>query len=83
MPGIEAALTAKLVGFVQHLRTMDLRKAPSISETVDWARALVLLHADSLEPELVRETLNVILKFEQDIAAVEPQVGDLLRAAAA
>ncbi len=83
VPDIEAALTAKLVGFVQHLRTMDLRKAPSISETVDWARALVLLHADSLEPEMVRETLNVILKFEQDIAAVEPQVGELLRAAAA
>ncbi|HYD46593.1 MAG TPA: MoxR family ATPase [Phenylobacterium sp.] len=83
VPGIEAALTAKLVGFVQHLRTMDLRKAPSISETVDWARALVLLHADSLDPDLVRETLNVILKFEQDIAAIEPQVGELLRAAAA
>ena len=83
VPGIEAALTEKLVGFVQHLRTLDLRKSPSISETVDWARALVLLHADSLDPELVRETLNVILKFEQDIAAVEPQVGDLLRAAAA
>ena len=44
---------------------------------------LVLLHADSLDPDLVRETLNVILKFEQDIAAVEPQVGELLRAAAA
>ena len=82
VPGIEAALTAKLVAFVQTLRTLDLRKAPSISETVDWARALVLLHADSLRPELVRETLNVILKFEQDIVAVEPQVADLLRAPA-
>ena len=79
VPGIEAALTAKLVGFVQHLRTMDLRKAPSISETVDWARALVLLHADSLDPDLVRETLNVILKFEQDITAVEPQVVELIQ----
>jgi MoxR-like ATPase len=78
VPGIEAKLTRELVAFVQSLRTLDLRKAPSISETVDWARALVLLHADSLDGALVRDTLNVILKFEQDIAAVEPQVVELL-----
>jgi MoxR-like ATPase len=78
VPGIEGALTAQLVAFVQSLRTLDLRKAPSISETVDWARALVLLHADSLEPAMVRDTLNVILKFEQDITAVEPQIVELL-----
>ncbi len=78
VPGIEAALTGKLVAFVQSLRTIDLRKAPSISETVDWARALVLLHAKDLDAALVRDTLNVILKFEQDIAAVEPQIVELL-----
>ena len=79
VPGIEATLTEQLVGFVQSLRRLDLRKSPSISETVDWARALILLHADSLEPELVRDTLNVILKFEQDIEAVEPQIAELIR----
>ena len=78
VPGIEKALTQQLVAFVQSLRTLDLRKAPSISETVDWARALVLLHSDSLEPAMVRDTLNVILKFEQDITAVEPQIVELL-----
>jgi MoxR-like ATPase len=78
VPGIEAALTRELVAFVQSLRTLDLRKAPSISETVDWARALILLHAEALEPALVRDTLNVILKFEQDITAVEPQIVELL-----
>lgn len=78
VPGIEARLTRELVAFVQSLRTLDLRKAPSISETVDWARALVLLHAGSLDAEVVRDTLNVILKFEQDIAAVEPQVVELI-----
>jgi len=78
VPGIEQALTRQLVAFVQSLRTLDLRKAPSISETVDWARALVLLHAAALEPATVRDTLNVILKFEQDIAAVEPQIVELL-----
>ncbi|MBS0362594.1 MAG: MoxR family ATPase [Proteobacteria bacterium] len=78
VPGIEDALTGKLVAFVQSLRTIDLRKAPSISETVDWARALVLLHAKDLDASLVRDTLNVILKFEQDITAVEPQIVELL-----
>ena len=79
VPGIEDRLTRSLVGFVQSLRTLDLRKSPSISETVDWARVLLLLNADTLEPELVRETLNVLLKFEQDIAAVEPQIAELIR----
>ena len=78
VPDIEATLTRHWVAFVQSLRTLDLRKAPSISETVDWARALILLHADSLEPAMVRDTLNVILKFEQDIVAVEPQIVELL-----
>ncbi|MGZ6004505.1 MAG: AAA family ATPase, partial [Caulobacteraceae bacterium] len=67
VPGIEAELTRQLVSFVQSLRTLDLRKSPSISETVDWARVLVLLNADTLDADLVRETLSVLLKFEQDI----------------
>ena len=78
VPGVDARLGHALVAFVQNLRTLDLRKPPSISETVDWARALILLGAGSLEPSLVRETLNVILKFEQDIEAVEPRVVELL-----
>ncbi|HUO11178.1 MAG TPA: MoxR family ATPase, partial [Caulobacteraceae bacterium] len=78
VPGVETALNRQLVAFVQSLRTLDLRKAPSISETVDWARALILLHAKALEPELVRETLSVLLKFEQDIVAVEPKVNEYL-----
>src|SRR5665213_1698946 len=67
VPGIEARLRRELVSFVQALRTLDLRKLPSISETVDWARALILLNARVLDGELVRETLNVLLKFEADI----------------
>jgi MoxR-like ATPase len=78
VPGVEAQLTRELVAFVQSLRDLELRKVPSISETVDWARALVLLHADALQPDMVRETLNVLLKFEQDIVAVEPKLNDLL-----
>ena len=78
VPGVREELARKVVAAVQAIRKLDLKKAPSISETVDWARALVLLHADSLDPALVRDTLNVILKFEQDIAAVEPQIVELL-----
>jgi MoxR-like ATPase len=79
VPEVEARLRGELVRFVQNLRGLDLRKLPSISETVDWARALVLLHAHVLDPALVRETLNVLLKFEQDIVAVEPRIGAFLR----
>ncbi len=78
VPGIEGKLAHDLVAFVQSLRTLDLRKAPSISETVDWARALILLHADSLDPAIVKDTLNVILKYEQDITQVEPQIVELI-----
>jgi MoxR-like ATPase len=79
VPGIEATLTRELVHFVQTLRTLELRKLPSISETVDWARALILLHAGALEPEMVRETLNVLLKFEQDVVAVDPKINEFVR----
>ena len=78
VPGVEARLTRELVAFVQSLRDIELRKAPSISETVDWARALVLLHAEALSADLVRETLNILLKYEQDIVAVEPKLNELL-----
>jgi MoxR-like ATPase len=78
VPGVAARLTRELVAFVQSLRAIELRKVPSISETVDWARALVLLHAEALSADVVRETLNVLLKYEQDIVAIEPKLGDLL-----
>ena len=74
VPGIETSLRRELVAFVQHLRTLDLKKVPSVSETIDWARVLVLLHAESLEPDMVRDTLNVLLKFEEDVEAAGIQV---------
>jgi len=82
VPDIVPRLRKELVGFVQGLRSMELRKSPSISETVDWARALVLLHVQSLDAGLVRDTLNLLLKFEQDIAAAEPRIGEFLAHAA-
>jgi hypothetical protein len=56
---------------------------PSISETVDWARTLLLLHADELDPQLVRDTLNVILKRQTDITAIDSKLDELSRAAIA
>ena len=81
VPGIEAGLRRQVVRFVQGLRGLDLRKLPSVSETIDWARTVVLLHARELDPELVRGTLNVLLKFEADVETAEPRLGDLLRTA--
>lgn len=70
VPEIPPRLRNQLVGFIQELRELDLKKVPAISETIDWARALILLHSETLDAELVRETLNVILKFQEDLDAV-------------
>lgn len=67
VPGIDERLMKQLVSFVQQLRALDIRKFPSVSETIDWARVLVLLHTTVLGDEVVRNTLNVLLKFESDI----------------
>jgi MoxR-like ATPase len=81
VPGIEAALAARLVAFVDGLRALDLRKAPAISETIDWARAVLLLGAKGLDRALVRDTLGVLLKHQADRSDVEPRVDKLLAAA--
>jgi len=69
----------QLVAFVQGVRELDLKKHPSVSETLDWARALMLLNASELDGDLVRQTLNVILKFEEDITVVDRQALELVR----
>jgi len=82
VPDVDEHLRHQLVEFVHSLRQLDLRKAPAISETIDWARSLLLLHADQLDEELVRSTLNVLLKFEEDIEATGGELRKLLRPAA-
>jgi MoxR-like ATPase len=74
VPEIPPRLRAQLVQFVHGLRELDLKKVPSISETIDWARTLLLLHAEQLDPQLVQNTLNVILKFQEDIESLEPEL---------
>ncbi|HTO96693.1 MAG TPA: MoxR family ATPase, partial [Myxococcales bacterium] len=68
VPGVADLLAEKVVAAVQAVRKLDLKKPPSISETLDWARALILLNAATLEPQLVADTLSIILKYEADIA---------------
>lgn len=77
VPGIEARLLRQLVSFVQQLRGLDLKKLPSVSETLDWAKVLVLLHSAALDVDLVRDTLNVLLKFEVDIEVAGKQLAGM------
>ena len=77
VPHISGKLRSQLVGFIQELRDMDLKKVPAISETIDWARTLILLNTENLSPDLVRDTLNVILKFQEDIETVNSELQNI------
>ena len=79
IPDIEKNLKNELVNFVQNLRELDLKKLPSVAETIDWAKSLVLLNVESLDASLVRETLNVLLKFQSDIDAADSEIEAIIR----
>jgi MoxR-like ATPase len=70
VPHAPEKLAREVVGFVHRLREADLTKVPGIAETLDWAAALLSLGARELKPELVDETLGVVLKYEEDIRQV-------------
>jgi len=78
VPEASAALTAQVAAFVTSLRELDLKKSPSVSEAIDWARALVVLAADSLDEALVNDTLNVLLKYDGDQQTARPKTKELL-----
>jgi len=67
LPHVPESLARQVVEAISKIRALDLKKAPSISETLDWAQSLALLNADVLTPELVATTLNLVLKHESDI----------------
>jgi MoxR-like ATPase len=67
VPDLNPELARQAVEVVQQLRHMDLRKVPSISETLDWARALLTLNATSIDAETMHNTLTVLLKYEADV----------------
>ncbi|MBI3249811.1 MAG: MoxR family ATPase [Deltaproteobacteria bacterium] len=79
VPDLDERLRRQVARFVGGLRKLDMKKAPSIAETLDWARALVALGIKELDAPTIRRTLNIILKYEEDIRKAEGRVGDLLR----
>ncbi|MEK7215651.1 MAG: hypothetical protein AAB289_08665, partial [Chloroflexota bacterium] len=79
-PGIRPQLTGQICGFMQLLRTMDLYKRPGIAETLDWAAALLALHADTLDKGIVAETLGCILKYQEDLQKLDDDALDDLMA---
>jgi MoxR-like ATPase len=79
VPNIAATLAQEVVNVVQRIRQVDLKKTPSISETLDWAKALTLLNAERLDEQTVNDTLNIILKYEGDIRKAQDELKDYLQ----
>jgi len=79
VPELNKNIQKQLVNFVQGLRDLDLKKVPAISETIDWARTLILLSVEELDEKLARETLNVLLKYQQDIEVTHKEIPRLIK----
>ena len=73
-PDVPEKLRGQLVSFIQQVRKLDLKKVPSVSETIDWAKVLMILNATDLRPDLIKDTLNIFLKFEADIEIVKERL---------
>ena len=73
-PAASEALAREIVAFTQRLRTLDLFKAPGIAETLDWAEALVALDRMTLDPQTIADTLGALLKYQDDVGAITPDV---------
>jgi len=73
-PDVPEKLREQLVSFIQQVRKLDLKKVPSVSETIDWAKVLMILNATDLRPDLIKDTLNIFLKFEADIEIVKQRL---------
>ena len=79
IPGIEEKLCDSLVNAIRKIRTLGLKKSPSISETLDWAQSLLALQINELTPEVVSETLNIICKYQIDLEKVRKNVDRILQ----
>jgi MoxR-like ATPase len=75
VPEIDEALAAQIAKVVASIRNLDIKKAPSISETIDWARTLLFLGRHEVSPEVIGETLHVLLKYQADIAKARKDLG--------
>ncbi|HKN00207.1 MAG TPA: MoxR family ATPase [Candidatus Binataceae bacterium] len=79
VPEAAEKLSEEVVNVVQSLRKLDLKKTPGISETLDWVKALTLLNVQSLDQELVNETLDTIVKYEADVRKAQEELKDYVR----
>ena len=78
VPEIPERLAGAVVAAVQKIRGLDLRKPPSVSESLDWARSLVILNAEQLDPALVESTLTMLVKYEKDLERVKGALDKVL-----
>jgi MoxR-like ATPase len=78
VPGVGDRLAAQLAAFAREVRAMDLGQSPSIAETIDWARALILLGASAIDKDRVRATLGVLVKSEADRSRIQANLDKLL-----
>ena len=74
VPEIDDALADQIARVVRSIRSLELKKAPSISETIDWARTLIYLGKPQIDPEVIGETLHVLLKYQSDIAKARKEL---------
>jgi MoxR-like ATPase len=74
-PELDERLARRLVEIIQMVRQLDLKKPPSIAESIDWARALLLLGADDIDPAIFERTMSIIVKHRTDIDLVAERVG--------
>jgi MoxR-like ATPase len=74
IPGIEEDFAEQVTRFMQRIRTVDFLKKPGVSETLDWARALMTMHRTFLEEEVVRQTIGCILKYQEDIKKFNEEI---------
>ena len=81
VPEIPEQLARAVVAAVQKIRALDLRKPPSVSESLDWARSLVILNAQELDPALVESTLTMLVKYEKDLERVKGALDKVLAGA--
>ena len=77
-PEIDEKLAARLVEIVDMIRELDLKKPPSIAESIDWARTLILLGADDIDAKVFRESLSIIIKHRTDLELVAERIGPRL-----
>jgi MoxR-like ATPase len=74
VPEIDEELAEQVARVVRSIRQLELKKAPSISETIDWARTLIYLGKSEIDPEVISETLHVLLKYQSDIAKARKEL---------